>query len=820
MPALMERVENGVSPRGPIGPIEQEAPKQFFDGAAYKPNPCALPSLRGRVIWVAYKPLALKDNEVLRSFLELSGQKQGARALDPDIAIAVKAADQEEVVNAERDHNLLLELASSKEHAVRQLAKHCLNGGANPASLSSVGSTALHYAIGRDDVGLVTALLENGASLQQKTKDGFTPLDFLPGKFQVIEELLAQGYDLTQAETQNGEPLWLKVVLGLMGRGPIGDRWIGKILGRKPDLGGRVEGRTLFTYLVRASSRPRVQSIIQHLVLSGQAERLRHPKLDRLMREVAASSCINVKIGMTEENDVPFLAALAHSRWAILDVDPSYSLLGFLRACSAEEPFFANALKGVSAETIDALTEIGKLKEGETLAARRTYLERAESLVSRVEEQIFPHAQALRTQYEQDKLSYFTLRSLLGKWIEKARQQPSLLRNLDGLDPKAHYYLAEYLLEKREATLFSLYTSSRTDPNVMLSQLLLDKTWNFENTPYDIGSNLSETTSLLFELLTKVSQGLSDPLLQGEKALVDHDLLPLLSQCALWDQLSEANEKDLGKEIAWRMAKLQIGERILLPTGDKTHATLLLVEKTSGASAILTLYNTGSGLGKKRRYPDSLKYQTYQQFESVPLSSLSSPYDWDWLFALKRTARNMDRVHEHIFGKLCRGGAEVPLSQNPIDYEDRQWGESCAMQAPMAFLRHQFITRCNGTKLENYASYKIVKAMLLPQAAKSRNGQVNVEIQGLVKRPLEKQAAERLLFEIACSEERCGLAVEELNLQWLKELKRASSPKVRYALLRRAAAIEAQQWLGVQKAPSQVSEGQALALALFRHHQR
>lgn len=160
----------------------------------------------------------------------------------------------------------------------------------------------------------------------------------------------------------------------------------------------------------------------------------------------------------------------------------------------------------------------------------------------------------------------------------------------------------------------------------------------------DLSSVLQESDPLIH--MTYISRYLKAECAKGESDHLDSACLKALTKLDedLTRSMSFASSSslndsdDLSQRISDELIKLNSGERLLIPTGSRYHATLLVLEKKSDGEIRPILYNTGFGLehqlgeaqviersGKKmyRKGPVSISYPSInlgknkERFESM-----------------------------------------------------------------------------------------------------------------------------------------------------------------------------------------------------------
>lgn len=84
------------------------------------------------------------------------------------------------------------------------------------------GRTLLHYAALDNDVGMIAALLDDGADPNAADRQGFTPLHFAAQQWSIeaAQILLERGADVDPVNTYGNSPLWT-AVFNSKGRGAL-----------------------------------------------------------------------------------------------------------------------------------------------------------------------------------------------------------------------------------------------------------------------------------------------------------------------------------------------------------------------------------------------------------------------------------------------------------------------------------------------------------------------------------------------------------------------------------------------------------------------
>lgn len=144
----------------------------------------------------AYPSVARVAEEVRRVLGQVKKTTQSAhRYLGPG------RSDMEQFVVDGRDPQSLLHAAQHGRSDV--IHRRCRpDGNVNPdQEVDKNGLTALHYAAGRGDLGIVVALLELSAGVDTRNKDMRTPLMWAArnGHMEVCEELVKRGADVRAA---------------------------------------------------------------------------------------------------------------------------------------------------------------------------------------------------------------------------------------------------------------------------------------------------------------------------------------------------------------------------------------------------------------------------------------------------------------------------------------------------------------------------------------------------------------------------------------------------------------------------------------------
>ena len=102
-------------------------------------------------------------------------------------------------------------LADAAEAGDMATVRSLLDSGADVNAAQRNGSTALHWAIYRDDAETVDLLIDRGADVTVKTREGISPLFMasLYGNVAVIQRLLDAGADANEAGPNTETPLML-----------------------------------------------------------------------------------------------------------------------------------------------------------------------------------------------------------------------------------------------------------------------------------------------------------------------------------------------------------------------------------------------------------------------------------------------------------------------------------------------------------------------------------------------------------------------------------------------------------------------------------
>ena len=103
------------------------------------------------------------------------------------------------------------DLADAAEAGDMATVRSLLDSGADVNAAQRNGSTALHWAIYRDDAGTVDLLIDRGADVTVKTREGISPLFMasLYGNAVIIESLLDAGADANEAGPNTETPVML-----------------------------------------------------------------------------------------------------------------------------------------------------------------------------------------------------------------------------------------------------------------------------------------------------------------------------------------------------------------------------------------------------------------------------------------------------------------------------------------------------------------------------------------------------------------------------------------------------------------------------------
>lgn len=213
-----------------------------------------------------------------------------------------------------------------------------------------------------------------------------------------------------------------------------------------------------------------------------------------------------------------------------------------------------------------------------------------------------------------------------------------------------------------------------------------------------------QTGEMALVVKTALTEASKEPLLPH---VITEELIALLEGVVN----SDANN------VSSKISAMQVGAKLLIPFSTSTHAVSVLIEKISPDKGRIVIYNTGASVNLHERWQvdetaqlgEPAQYQTFFQVDDISWNELEAN---DWFSDLQRL-KTQDLKLNQLYEKYEALGVKHPRSTDREDYESIQLHGTCSAQNLMAFIRHQTMTKTEGSKVEKKAAYKAIKAHML-----------------------------------------------------------------------------------------------------------
>ncbi|MDP1835932.1 MAG: ankyrin repeat domain-containing protein [Chlamydiales bacterium] len=640
----------------------------------------------------------------------------------PDLRSAVALFNQDDVFE-ENGANLLLLCAKSRNYAVRSLALECLQHGASCQSKDLSNVTALHYACAYNDEELVTALLSQGADRSIATKAGFTPLHLLikhSGSNTILAFLQQKPEILSQK--LDGVSVYSKVLETCLQNGFCSD--LEKFL--ESHLSKEILeecGSTLFQVACTNKSQKWVEKTIG---AAGDLSEQERDFITEIFNRLATSNQHGKETLLFLETSwkkgVLPLGPLKGAKSALRIVNEALHLnlqdpiIEYFGQFQTLYTTLKSDLFSLSAPTIlDNLHKCVRQLREQGYAGCDLYENRLKAVETAFQHQHQTALKWLREFEANANVEWLTMK----KGICEFSLDVESLLTLCCKENKQHLMLPLINKHLNEQTPVKSFTK-------FFHHLVFDKTWMKSPTlasdtsyEYDGGRLSVNTPFFLQQIAGTLTSSLSSNTMVN--TLMDrfvNNFSVANAYLCLWDAWGFCSDKrpQIAPEIVERM-KDPSQKFVLVPTGFKGHAALLLVEK-GDKTAKITMYNTGGGLVQEHpQWKNSNRYQTFKVIEEVPLEDLENVELWQKFVEESSQATSMDPVYV-CFEELGRRGHLVDPSCDSEDFESKQLNGTCSLHCYLALFRHQIMTLAEGTKQEKLTAYRLTKAYTVSHAIK------------------------------------------------------------------------------------------------------
>lgn len=208
-----------------------------------------------------------------------------------------------------------------------------------------------------------------------------------------------------------------------------------------------------------------------------------------------------------------------------------------------------------------------------------------------------------------------------------------------------------------------------------------------------------------------------------------------LSLFARWhiEIMCERDPKIIADEIIGFLQKPNLDHMILIPVGTKNHALCLCIERLKSNKYRATIINTGLGL--KDNHPhDELTdlFQTWLSINGIEEEKLYDPEIWIKFIKAKRSD-DISRTYD-----CFKGLGSLSEKSNPELYAKPQFRGTCSGSVIVKLLRYLICDRISGSNYNKLGAYKLFRAKLNQKIGLKNFEYIDLEIQDLVKRKVEK----------------------------------------------------------------------------------
>ena len=290
------------------------------------------------------------------------------------------------------------------------------------------------------------------------------------------------------------------------------------------------------------------------------------------------------------------------------------------------------------------------------------------------------------------------------------------------------------------------------NPEKILTYHLFDKTGEHENFPG--GYQATYTINAFKTALAKVTN------IAQSAQLAVQTLIQALDKAFEWAVLIEEYAKDdldsknlekmhtLARILVQEISDLPVPKQnvqepapmILIPSGNKGHATLMRVSRQAKDLYRIIHYNTGSGLEKHQsKTIDGIeKHQTFYEKSAVKDQATTDPKLWQLLIANKVNP-NINTVYTKLDQLPVDNSKQS--NQQPSDeyFEQKQRLGSCTWQSIMALFRQYILEAYQNNPEEGLLQYKIIKAQLSNVVFDQFKGGIGSEMRTAGRKKLVKR---------------------------------------------------------------------------------
>lgn len=279
-------------------------------------------------------------------------------------------------------------------------------------------------------------------------------------------------------------------------------------------------------------------------------------------------------------------------------------------------------------------------------------------------------------------------------------------------------------------------------------------------------------------IIQGLKQFLTNPEATIPKQMTEHlkdVLLPALIRATAWSKMlaaPDAKEETLVQELFGILDQMKLHQKVLVPltispgNAKASHNLLLQVEKTGEESYSLKVINTGLGISHHARLGDKRLFQTYKTIVDIPASSIHRKELWHELLALRHTDSEKGDEHYALIKKLGEEGAEVPPSDERVDYSTAQLQNTCAALPWWHWLRHELVAV--GTESDDrwmaYAHWRSIKHAAKRAMLEDIGENVLIKkIYRAAKTKIDKHAQQSRLIVIADNQEQFNQTMQSLK---------------------------------------------------------